>query len=56
METTMTASQLVRILNEYIRAYGDRFVTAADEYSVLGDVNSVMLTDNDDFAITFIPD
>lgn len=52
----MTVSQLVQILNEYGRTYGDRFVVAADEYSILGDVNSVMLTDDGDIAITFIPD
>lgn len=52
----MLASQLVRILNDYIRSYGDQFVTAADQYNVLGDVDSVMLTDDGDFAITFIPD
>lgn len=52
----MTATQLIAILQNYVHEYGDQFVVASDEYSILGDVNSVMLTDDGDFAITFIPD
>jgi len=52
----MLASQLVGILNEYIYSYGDQFVTVADENYVLGDVDSVMLTNFEEFAITFTPD
>ena len=52
----MLASQLVRILNEYIYSYGDQFVTVADENYVLGDVDSVMITNDNDIAITFTPD
>lgn len=53
MEVAMTASKLIEILEEYIRTYGDQFVTIADAYSVLGDAESVLLTDDGDFAITF---
>ena len=52
----MTATQLVKILQEYIRSYGDQFVVASDNYSVLGDVDSVLITDDGDFAITFQTD
>ena len=52
----MTASQLVRILQDYIASYGDLFVVAADDRYVLGDVDSVLLTDDNEIAVTFIPD
>lgn len=52
----MLASQLVAILNDYIRSYGDQFVTVADENYVLGDADSVMLTNFGEFAITYTPD
>ena len=52
----MLASQLVNILEDYIRTHGDQFVNVADQYYVLGDVDSVLLTDDGEFAVTFIPD
>lgn len=52
----MLASQLIEILEDYIRSYGDQFVNVADQYSVIGDAESVMLTNDGEFAITFIPD
>lgn len=56
MEAIMTATQLIRILKEYIRTYGDQFVVAASDQFVLGDVDSVLITDNNEIAITFTPD
>lgn len=52
----MTATQLIRILQDYVRMYGDQFVVAADEDRIVGDINSVLLTDDNEIAITFIPD
>ena len=39
----MTLSQLRRILEGYEDAYGDRFVTLADDQNIIGDANSVGL-------------
>lgn len=51
----MTATQLIRILEEYVNTYGDRFVVAADDRYVCGDVDSVLITDDNEIAITFTP-
>ena len=37
----MTLSQLIRILEGYERAYGDLWVTLADDQQIIGDCNSV---------------
>lgn len=49
----MTASQLRDILDNWIREYGDQFIVVSDNYTVLGDADGVILTDDGDFAISF---
>lgn len=56
MEAYMTATQLIRILQDYVNTYGDQFVVAADDQYVRGDVDSVLITDNNEIAITYTPD
>ena len=52
----MTATQLIRILQDYVNTYGDQFVVAADDQYVRGDVDSVLITDNNEIAITYTQD
>lgn len=49
----MTANNLISILKDYVRSYGDQFIVVSDNNSVLGDADSVILTDDGDFAINF---
>lgn len=37
----MTTTDLIRILREYERAYGERYICLADDQQIIGDCNSV---------------
>lgn len=43
----MTVSELIRILRQYQREYGDKYVVLADYENVIGDAESVGLVNGD---------
>ena len=49
----MTVSELIRILRGYEREYGrDAYVVLADEQDIIGDANSVGLSDDGEVVIS----